>query len=229
MRVIALFIAVLATLAPFTAAAVEEECPVPAPNPLWYGPYDYRTDKDKLLIVEMAHFTPDVENLRHQLAGYFGADLDYTLRAFPNHHRSLVAMVNLVLKEHKLQPKGARWSIECYFDRAARFAPDDAVPPMIYGVFLNKVGKKKEAIEAFKASERLDPNNVNLQYDLGLVYFDLKQFDLALEYAQKAYRGGATLPGLKKNLLDAGRWKEPPPAPMESAAQSNEVVSEPGK
>src|SRR4051812_47506028 len=54
-----------------------------------YGPFDYRTSKDKLDIVEGAHFTPDVETLRSGSTGSLGADIDYTLRTSPNHHRAL--------------------------------------------------------------------------------------------------------------------------------------------
>jgi hypothetical protein len=60
-----------------------------------YGPFDYRTSRDKLAIVEIAHFTPDVEALRSGNTGQLGGDLDYTLRTSPNHARALIAMANL--------------------------------------------------------------------------------------------------------------------------------------
>ena len=57
-----------------------------------YGPYDYRTDRgNRLYLVESAHFTPVVESLISGLSGPLGAELDYTLRAFPNHHRALIS------------------------------------------------------------------------------------------------------------------------------------------
>ena len=69
-----------------------------------YGPYDYRPDHhiqapgdqsphtEKRMLVDGAHFTPRVENLIGAQSGGQvgdpGADLNYTLRAFPNHHRT---------------------------------------------------------------------------------------------------------------------------------------------
>ena len=59
-----------------------------------YGPYDYTNPihfREKLPIVEGAHFDAGVESLRGHLkknAGTLDGDLDYTLRAFPNHHRA---------------------------------------------------------------------------------------------------------------------------------------------
>src|SRR5690349_7606114 len=41
-----------------------------------YGPFDYRKDKNKLRLVEVFHFTPEVESLRRGESGYIGGDLD---------------------------------------------------------------------------------------------------------------------------------------------------------
>ena len=49
-----------------------------------YGPFDYRTDRDKLEIVEGAHFTPEVEALiRGKSSARLGQDLAYTLTHSP--------------------------------------------------------------------------------------------------------------------------------------------------
>ena len=91
-----------------------------------YGPYDYRSSRDKLAIVEAAHFTPDVEALRSGSTGQLGGDIDYTLRASPNHPRALIAMANLGRRMNSEQPPGAKYTLACYFDRAVRFADDAA-------------------------------------------------------------------------------------------------------
>jgi len=91
-----------------------------------YGPFDYTNPSDrekKLPIVEKFHFTPSVETLVHGNSSTVAKDLDYTLRAFPNHHRALYAMLRYQLKNKG--PAGARYTIECYFDRALRLAPKD--------------------------------------------------------------------------------------------------------
>ena len=48
-----------------------------------YGPYDARTDHDRLPVVLNAHFTPAIESLIEGTnTATVGGDLDYTLRVF---------------------------------------------------------------------------------------------------------------------------------------------------
>ena len=104
-----------------------------------YGPFDYRSDKDKLQIVEQYHLTPQVVNLvAPRSAGRIGGDLDYTLRAFPNHHVALMAMVRLGEKERTTRPAGATYNVECYFQRSLRFRNDDAIVRIVYASYLSK-------------------------------------------------------------------------------------------
>lgn len=177
-----------------------------------YGPYDYRTSRDKLAIVEGAHFTADVESLRRGNRGTLGGDLDYTLRASPNHHRALIAMITLGRKLNTDQPQGANYTLNCYFDRAVRFAPDDAVVRLIYGTYLSRTGKRQEALQQLDVALSLDQDNANVHYNLGLIYVDMKNFAKARIHARRAYELGFTLPGLKKRLEDAGQWEAPGPA-----------------
>ena len=174
-----------------------------------YGPFDYRSDKDKLALVESYHLTPNVVNLvSTQSAGTIGGDLDYTLRAFPNHHRALMAMMKLGEKENVAKPRGAKYGVECYFQRALRFRDDDATVRMIYASYLSKKGKRVEALGQLDAAERLESENANIIYNTGLIYFDLKEYDKSLLYAHRAYGLGFPLPGLRDKLRRAGKWKE---------------------
>lgn len=183
-----------------------------------YGPFDYRTSKDKLAIVEGAHFTADVESLRRGTTGTLGGDIDYTLRASPNHHRALIAMMTLARRSNTDRPQGANYTLACYFDRAARFAPDDAVVRLIYGTYLSRVNKRSAALEQLGVALQLDPDNANIHYNLGLIYVDMKDYPKARLHARRAYELGFTLPGLKKRLEDAGQWEGPvPAAPARSA------------
>ncbi len=172
-----------------------------------YGPFDYRTGRAKLAIVEGAHFTPDVEALRQSVTGRLGGDIDYTLRASPNHHRALIAMANLARQLNKEQPPGAKYTVPCYFDRAIRFAGDDPVVRLIYGTYLSRSDKKQEAIKQLELALALEEANANAHYNLGLVYFDLKDYPKARLHAQRAYELGFTLPGLRKMLVNAGQWE----------------------
>lgn len=171
-----------------------------------YGPFDYRTSKTQLEVVENFHFTPDVEHLRRGQSSYVGSDIDYTLRASPNHHRALVALTNLALRTNTTKAAGTGYTVDCYFERALRFANDDGLVRIIYGVYLYRTGKKRDALRVLEDARRFEDDNPNLHYNLGLIYFDLHDIPRALESAQTAYRLGAQLPGLKNKLKAAGVW-----------------------
>lgn len=183
-----------------------EEC---GPIQNAYGPFDFWVDKDKLGIVEGAHFTPEVETLRRGKSGRIGGDIDYTLRAFPNHPRALFSMVKLGERDRTEQPAGANFTVRCYLVRAIRFRPEDSMARMIYGTYLAKKKKNAEALEQLEIALKFAPDNANLFYNLGLVYFDLKEYDKALSSAHKAYQLGFQLPGLRLKLEKAGQWHDP--------------------
>lgn len=187
-----------------------------------YGPFDYRTDKDKLRKVERFHFTYDVENLiKGNTTFRIGGDISYTLRRFPNHHRALHAMARLALREKTPRPEGSAFSIDCWFERASRFRPDDAVVPMIYAIYLTEVGKKAAALQALESAEERGSAGPSFHYNMGLVYADLGRYDRALEHAHRAYAMGYNLPGLKAKLQRAGQWRDAPAA-QEAAAPASD-------
>lgn len=173
-----------------------------------YGPYDYRRDKDKLWIVEKHHYAEGVESMTKRVT-LLGGNLDYTLRAFPNHHRALLTMMKFGFREKTPRPPGTNFSVECYMIRAERFRPDDAMVKVIYGLYLMKTGQTNKAIQKLEAARALDLADPNVPYNLGLAYFELKQYDKALENAHRAYAGGFPLPGLRDKLKRAGKWREP--------------------
>lgn len=173
-----------------------------------YGPYDYRSDRDKLGVVEAHHFTSEVAGLVRGKSGYIGGDLDYTLRAFPNHSRALMAMVQLGDREKATKASGAQYSVECYLNRAIRFRSDDATVKMIYANYLVKRGRSKDALKQLNDAVSLNDSNTSLNYNIALVYLELKEYDQALAYAHKAYQAGFPLPGLRDRLKRAGKWRE---------------------
>ncbi|MET0518221.1 MAG: ABC transporter permease [Burkholderiaceae bacterium] len=200
------------TLLAGAARADEEPSPCgPLRPPGQYGPYDNRKDLDKLSIVLGAHFLPYIEDLsRGNTSSTAGGDIDYTLRAIPNNPRALIAMMRLGEKEKKQQPQGARYTVECYFERAIRFAPDDLVVRMIYANFLINAGRNGEAAAQLDSVARNTTDNPFTHYNLGLIYFDLKDYDKSLHHAQIAYALGFQQPALRDKLQGAGRWVEPP-------------------
>jgi tetratricopeptide (TPR) repeat protein len=188
-----------------------------------YGPFDYTNPLDveqKLPIVEQYHFNDKVEALVSGMTSEsLGADLDYTLRAFPNHHRALYAMVRYTLKyKGQRVPPGAHFPGECYLLRAERFKPDDASVHVIYGIYLSKIGRNGDALAQYETAAELAPDSAEVQYNLGLMYRKLNRLDEALEHARIAYRLGYPLQGLKNQLKEDGVWKDD--ADGEAAASS---------
>jgi tetratricopeptide (TPR) repeat protein len=174
-----------------------------------FGPYDYTNPadvRDHLGIVEGAHFLPYVERLIKGHSSYLGGDIDYTLRAFPNHHRALSSMANLSIRDKTDKPVGANWVVLCYFERAIRFKPNDSRVRLIYALYLNRRGNKDEALVQLKKAYELRPDSANINYDLGLLYLDHKDYENAKIHAKKAYELGFPLPGLKNRLIKAGKW-----------------------
>ncbi len=181
-----------------------------------YGPYDYTNSEHftiKLPIVERAHFDAGVERLvGHAAKGngsaMLGGDIDYTLRAFPNHHRALYSMLRYYVE---MVPRGAarlRYSAECYFVRAIQLAPTDPTARMLQGIYFLKIDRPEEAQASFERALELAPESAETHYNAGLGYVDLKEYDQALEHALKAYELGYPLMGLKNKLKRLGVWED---------------------
>lgn len=184
------------------------------------GPLEYRNaaGSDVLKMVEGAHFTPGVESLTKGSTGSFGGDIDYTLRAYPNHYRALGAMSRLQFKEKNIQPYGAHWPVACYFERAIRWRPADANVRLVYGVHLLKEGNRTEGIEQLEEAIKLGLDTGNGHYNLALALFDAGDIEKAVRHAVRAYRLGYSLPALREKLRKIGKW--PAPEEEERIAQS---------
>ena len=194
-----------------------------------FGPYDYREYKDapekdpktgassNLFLVESAHFLETCEAMVYCAAGTPGREFDYTLRAFPNHHRALVAMVKLAARTNTDKAVDARYTVSCYFNRAIRFKPDDIVVRLLFAVYLKDSKRLDAAREQLREAKALAPTNPFSQYNLAMVAVDLEDYATAVEYARKAYSAGMTQPVLKQRLIGAKRWTE-----------ADEAASQPG-
>lgn len=202
-----------------------------------FGPFDYRTVRgQQLQLVESAHFTPPVEALiRGQASGkYPGGDLDYTLRAFPNHHRALASTARLAERDNTPQPQGMRYTVECWFERAVTFQPDDAVARMLFARFLLKAKRRAEALRQLTMAQPHARDNPFTHYNLGSIFLEAEQYDEALKHAHRALELGFPRTELKAQLQAMGRWREPegqavPAAAVEakSAATASAAASAP--
>ena len=186
-------------------------------NPMNYGPYDYITRKDKLAVVENAHFNQSVQQL---VAGINAAgpttDIDYTLRVIPNHHGALnSAMQFEILEERNLRAveiqKGKtgyklRSPVECYMQRAVNYSPLDGTSHMLYAVFLHRKGQLEEAEKRYQIALKVSPGVPNIEYNYGLLLVDLGKYAQAREIAQRLYTTKFPLKGLKKKLVSQDEW-----------------------
>ena len=194
-------------------ALAQDPCPDPITDNRLPGGPDYRkTTPAQRKVVEAVHFPPHVENLvRGATGSLIAGDIAYTLNIYPNHHRALQAMSRLAERDKTASPPGSRYTVSCWFERAEKFAPDDGTVRLLHALYLIK-NRKLDDARAQLALAVEDPtlaSSANLNYNLGLAYLKLGEYDKALEYAHKAYGMGFQLPGLKNMLVEARRWREP--------------------
>jgi tetratricopeptide (TPR) repeat protein len=166
------------------------------------------TPQDVRDFVESRHFTRDIERLVKGRTGTVGGEIAYTLRAFPNHPRALKSAAELTRRSGGRMPPDFGFSIECWFDRAIAFRPDDVQVRILWAFELLQAKEKSAALQQTKAAEALAANNPAAHYNVGLLYFELGDYDKAMTNARLAYGGGFNLPGLKNKLTKAGQWKE---------------------
>lgn len=203
-----------------------------------YGPYDYRAWKDlpthdvvtgeltPLHMVEGAHFLESCEALIWcKRGGAIGADLAYTLGAFPNHHRALVAMMRYGERTRQAKPPDAKFTVDCYFRRAVAWRPDDAIARMIYITYLIDNKRQPEAREHLKEAAKHVGDNPFTQFNLGMVALDLNEVDVAVEAARQSYGRGMPRPQLRERLQALSRWNDELATPIAAAASAASAAS----
>jgi len=152
-------------------------------------------------------------------------NLDYTLRAIPNHARALYAMGmwQLRLREISMQDflnTKISWefkSAECYFKRAIMFMPEDGQVHLAFAMFRHKQGHPESALESYQEAIQLMPNSSSAHYSIGLLYIQRKDFASARKHAWKAYELGYPLPGLRNALQRRGEWRPAPAVTQDPA------------
>ncbi len=185
------------------------------------GPYDY-TDRstrsvDLQRIVTKAHLKP--QHLRGAIAGTPSMvpyqNLQYTLRAIPNHHEALFAMGLYQYKVRKYHPKFFQQRLRkheryrdmaCWFERALRLAPHDVGIYNAHGRYLHMTGQRKAALEAFQKVTELVPDSAQGHYNVGLAYYSLGQYAQAAQSARRAEELGHTRRELQTRLKRKGHW-----------------------
>lgn len=170
-----------------------------------FGPYDYRDPTARgnpLHLVESAHFTSGVESLRSGATTVVIGDIDYTLRAFPNHHRALNSVSRYALGGGKFLSETIP-TADCFFQRAIVFAPDDQVVRLIYGNYLFRRKKLDEAKAQYESALKLAPESPDINYNAALFYLEIHDLQRAKDLAKVAYDKGYPLPGLRNKIAEA--------------------------
>jgi Flp pilus assembly protein TadD len=175
-----------------------------------YGPFDYTNAADRrdhLEVVEQYHFNRDVYELRRGMSGEFPlGDIEYTLRAFPNHHLALETIARLHRQANTDRFPAGTYSLTCWFERAARFKPTDGMVQMIHGTHLFALEQYEKAKQPLLKAAELMPQSPEAQYNLGLLFVKLRDYPAAREHARNAYALGFRLPGLREQLRRLGQW-----------------------
>ncbi len=178
-------------------------------GPSAMGPLDYRTTSPADIdFVEVRHFPDHVERLIRGEKGTVGGDIAYTLGVFPNHPRALRSAAELTRRNGGIMPKDMKYTLVCWFDRAIAYRPDDAQVRILWAFELIRSKQRAEALEQTKVAEQLAKGNPTLHYNVGLLYFELKDYERSNANAKIAYEQGFNLPGLREKLAKAGQWKQ---------------------
>lgn len=152
-----------------------------------FGPFDYRTERGHhLYVVESVHLAPVVESLFSGTTGPLGADFDFTLRAFPNHHRALVSQMRCWRKTNLPQLPNMRSTVDCYFDRDLQIRSDDTLARMSYATHLYQSGRSADAAAQLERTSFDAKENGFIHYNIGLVHLEAKQHDEALVQSHRA-------------------------------------------
>jgi tetratricopeptide (TPR) repeat protein len=194
-----------------------EDCgPVPLPGAA--GPYDYVDSKYSwnLNDISQNHWVPAQRELASGRVQWALYQLNYLLIRVPNHYPALFELGRIQAQNPGISYIPALAgkdevlefppTPECYFNRAFRYRPNDPTLVMLFGLYYHQIKDLQSAVVQYRKAEAMDPESSEIQYNMGLVYFDLKDYELSARHARKAYELGYPLAGLKKKLKAVGKW-----------------------
>lgn len=220
---LALTAALLLAAPPVQAQVGDQSCGNPFRN--HFGPFDYRAaSAETRKMVEDFHFTPGIQSLtqpRNTMMRDMAKDVAYTLEVFPNHPRALLVMHRLSQRWKSDPPPGTTRSVECWFDRAIRFRPDDTVVRSLYAQYLGRSNRKEAASRQIQLAIEHAKDNPVAHYNIGLVAMEAGFVEMALRQAHLALAMGFPRQELADQLRKANAWVEPAAPAASSGAMSD--------
>jgi len=205
-----------------------------------FGPYDYyKPPKGALQLVESAHMGTVIagDRYRKNWCAYFG-NLDYTLRAFPNHPEALVLMAEYLDERSPCSTNASRtgtsgrspleiaaaiesgaWrerNADYYFERATSYKAKDAPTAkvdypetrVLYGKFLYTHRRPDDALTQFKEVIKRQHRSAEAHYYVGLILFEKNDTKAAKQQFKTAQEMGQPPAELKTKLINIGQWRE---------------------
>jgi tetratricopeptide (TPR) repeat protein len=169
----------------------------------YYAPRETEADQRVLRNVEGYHLQPGIDHLRAREFRQAMAEFEFILAVYPNHPRALMLLSDVCEQSRSMECTNAA---DSWFEKAVAINPNAAATYVMFGIYNHKSHRLDAAIKSYKRALELSPNSVNANYNLGLAYFEQKQYALANEVAQRAYASGASLPGLRDKLKTVGAW-----------------------
>jgi Tfp pilus assembly protein PilF len=182
-------------------------CPSPAfgqaGNRDYYNPGTGTDEKANWQNAHHFHLQPAFDAMARGNWASARDNFEFILRAFPNSPRALNGISELCVYKWK----SPQCDADAWFDKAVDVNPSISTTWVIYGIHLQRQKRYGRAVEKFKHALELRPDDINGNYNLGLAYFEMKEYAKANEQAQKSYKLGAPLPGLRDMLKRVGAWQ----------------------
>lgn len=204
-----------------------------------FGPYDYyKPPRGALSLVERAHMGTIIAEAKHRgLWCVYYENIDYTLRAFPNHPEALTLMADYLSARApcgrgggEAAPRGrsplelataieaGAWrarDADYYFEKGIGYKPKDSPTSVVnrpetrvlYGKYLYSQKRLDDALKQFTEAAKLEPSSAESHYYLGLIHFDKNDAATARQHIEKAQKLGQPPVALKQKLINVGQWR----------------------
>ena len=105
------------------------------------------------------------------------------------------------------RPANATYApIECYFQKAIAFSPNDYRVMQLYSNYLTKKNHPKMAESVYKRALKINNAPLDINYALGILYVEMNELDKAVEQAKIVYDRGFKKTKLARKLKKVNRW-----------------------